>query len=161
MSQFDKAYIKQFFSAIGDNSDHRATAVICCSAIDDCLSEVIRARLVENAADFGDSKLDTKIKLAYAVGLISQSSRDRLNAIKEIRNAICHSVVIDTMDHDKFDHLFDRVSWEDLGPRYRFSRVDRYRITSTVECLELVTNLKSIERIAPRPKTRVHKVWAE
>ena len=79
----------------------RATAITAAAYVERTLEEYIASNLVNNDEKtrkclfVGDSPLasfSAKIRLAYAMGLISQAIRDDLDTVREIRNAFAHSI---------------------------------------------------------------------
>lgn len=136
----------------------RTTAVVGAAILDDCLARVIGMRmpvegrtkdeLFKPAGPFGN--LDTKVKVAYAMGIVSKRAFQDLTKLVEIRNKFAHRLDVSDFEHHEvkplcFDlklietHLFPygdlpeepdpelwvRISVENLEERLKIPR-DRY-----------------------------------
>lgn len=84
----------EFFEEVGVSD--RVTMLICCILIEDALRDLLNLHLPQGGPDlFSDrgllSSIDSRCRLAYAMGLINETARDDLNAIRELRNAAAHA----------------------------------------------------------------------
>ncbi|WHY75718.1 MltR family transcriptional regulator [Neobacillus sp. WH10] len=101
-----RAYRKEFEKEISNNSD-RGIVLICGSIIDSMLSELLKAFLIKS--DRIDKEVlnnngilgtfDSKIKIAYYLGLLSIEERRNLELLQKVRN--------------KFAHIALNISFED------------------------------------------------
>ena len=89
-------------NAIHDTESDRGCALIAGSITENSLEQILRTRLIPLGKEkmdelFGfDGPLGTfssKIKIAYAFGLIDVKIRDDLDRVREIRNTFAHSKV--------------------------------------------------------------------
>ena len=94
--------IEPILEAIAHDPSDRGTALSVASLVETALFQFIRSWVVrpankdeENLLFGGDAPLgnfSSRIRVAYAFGLIDESVRNNLNTIREIRNAFAHTV---------------------------------------------------------------------
>jgi DNA-binding MltR family transcriptional regulator len=136
----------------------RTTAVVGAAILDDCLAQVIGMRfpvagrtkdeLFKPAGPLGN--LDTKVKVAYAMGIVSKPAFQDLTRLVQIRNKFAHRLDVSDFEHPEVKphcfaltlierHLFPRgasleepdselsvrMTVEDLEDRLKIAR-DRY-----------------------------------
>jgi len=160
----------------------RTTAVVGAAILDDCLARVIGLRLPIEGRTKDDlfkpagplGSLDTKVKLAYAMSIVSKPAFQDLTRLVEIRNKFAHRLDVSDFDHPEVKplcfnlkliekHLFPygklpeesdpellvRMSVERLEDRLKIAR-DRYFL-SVMLMHSLETDVPHPENARPRP----------
>lgn len=85
----------EFIEQIGVSD--RVKMLTCCILVEDSLREILAANLPcsdnELFADRGLlSTIDSRCRLAYAMGLIDKDAKDDLDTIRQLRNAAAHAL---------------------------------------------------------------------
>jgi hypothetical protein len=98
-----------YLAEMAGESD-RACALMACSALEMCLVELIETKFVtlsensRNALFFAKnaplSTLSSRIEIAAALGLVSESERADLECIRRVRNVFAHTVVPLSFHHE-------------------------------------------------------------
>jgi hypothetical protein len=107
------------------NESDRAAAVLAGSFAEHFLGMYLRSFMredIDQDAMFSHGPLATfasRVKLAYAFGLINQQIRDDLNTVKDIRNYFAHTPAHTTFQNKEATNLCTRLSTRDLNPKPR------------------------------------------
>jgi hypothetical protein len=123
--------ISAIIDAIKTDPNDRGVALTLGSVVETGLYRFIRSWIVpeldsteENQLFGGDAPMGTlssRIRVAYAFGLINQDIRDSLDIFREIRNAFAHSAALIWFETPQVDAACQRLS---LGEGRRIAAVD-------------------------------------
>jgi hypothetical protein len=100
-AELSPEHIADFFLEVAGIANHRGAAILLATHLEAVLQLAIVARLrirPNNLADvFGYDRpmgtFATKIRIANAIGLISDATRSNLDIIRQIRNAFAHAMI--------------------------------------------------------------------
>jgi DNA-binding MltR family transcriptional regulator len=105
--------IKEF-----NSQSARTTAIVGAAILDDCLGRLIAARLPTEGETKKQlfkppsgalSSFDTKIKVAYTMGILSKVAFQDLTEIAKIRNLFAHRLYIADFEHPEVKPLCDKL----------------------------------------------------
>jgi hypothetical protein len=109
----------------GSDSSDRACALVMSSFLDRALVSLLSTQMREVAEPdrkllfYGETAFlgtfSAKIRLSYALGLISKNQRDNLNTIKDIRNVFAHSTKVMTFENTQISQHCDKL-WPSEKP---------------------------------------------
>ncbi len=99
-AELSEDYLMQFFNEIGALHNDRGAALLLARHLEDALALAIVERLRVDPRRFDDlfgydrpaGSFDNKLRLAHAVGLITEETRLTINTVKLIRNAFAHAL---------------------------------------------------------------------
>jgi hypothetical protein len=94
-------HFTDFFREIADLGNQRGAAILLATHLEDALQLAVTTRLKINPKYLNEvlgfdrplGSFTNKIRMAYAIGLITQFTRTNLDIIRSVRNAFAHSVI--------------------------------------------------------------------
>ena len=100
-----------------DQYADRVLAIVALAYLDDMLRELLRARLVDDAAAVDQAfdraplgRAEARIQMAYLVGLIAADVRDSLLQVNTIRNRFAHYHEIDSFEEPGILEITRRIA---------------------------------------------------
>jgi hypothetical protein len=100
-SELSSEHIPDFFKEIGAVDNHRGAALLLATHLEDALQFALINRLKINHKRFNDifgydapmGTFDRKVRVAHAIGMITDETRLTLDVIRRIRNAFAHALI--------------------------------------------------------------------
>jgi hypothetical protein len=100
-SELSSEHILDFFKEVGAVDNHRSAALLLATHLENALQFALISRLKINHKRFNDifgydapmGNFDRKVRVAHAIGMITDETRLTLDVIRRIRNAFAHALI--------------------------------------------------------------------
>ncbi len=100
-SELLSEHILDFFREVGAVDNHRGAALLLATQLEDALQFALINRLKIDHKRFNDifgydasmGTFDRKVRVAHAIGMITDETRLTLDVIRRVRNAFAHSLI--------------------------------------------------------------------
>lgn len=151
--------LKSVIEEIGKKS--LRSSIITTAAIIDVMLEKLLKKYFVDSSDFKDlfsgqgplSTFSAKIKISYALGLISKELRDDLNLYRKIRNKCAHDIVINTDTKECIANLSNNFQlWKKV---FRVGANEDLQIYTSLEFMVificLIKRINNVERLSAFP----------
>jgi hypothetical protein len=100
-SELSSEHIADFFREVGAVDNHRGAALLLATHLEDALQFALISRLKIDDKRFTDifgydapmGTFDRKVRVAHAIGMITDGTRLTLDVIRRVGNAFAHSLI--------------------------------------------------------------------